>query len=690
MLCKSLADNDLESTSSRTTCYFFFKDDDDIAKSNSTALSVLLHQLFQKKPSLVHNAMDAYRAEKAFAQSFHQLWRVLKKTATDPEAGEIVCILDALDECAQSDRNELISALKAFYNPEYSERSRCRLKFFVTTRPYRDVVQQFIPTKHFTALHVLGEKALEAISHDIDIVLKERISELCSELRLTPEEQCALEKGLLRIKQRTFLWARLIVPYIRETFDSLNKDLEAIIRTIPPTVEKEYEAILSKIKDNKRPFARKLLHILVAATRPLSLKELNIAVAIEDQHKSYEDLRLDFEERFEITIRDYCGLFVTVFDQKVYLIHQTAKEFLVGKSGVSATGWQHSLEPVESELVIAKTCIAYLMFDIFDKQLIDPKRSSRSINKRLIDDHAYLEYAASFWAAHYKKSQRIAGDAMVQSILEVCKTQSQRFQTWFYVYWIMAHRFGSVPQNKCTLVVAAYFGHEVVVKQLLEANSKADIEPKDSYGRTPLSWAAERGHEAIVKQLLEARANIESKDRKDRTPLSWAAERGREAIVKQLLEAGANIESKDRNGRTPLSWAAERGREAIVKQLLEARADIESKDSLFGRTPLSWTAHGGQEAIVKQLLEAGADIESKDSLFGRTPLSWAAESGQEAVVKQLLEAGADIESKDSLFGRTPLSWAAHGGHEAVVKQLRSSSHSSPPPHPPPDNPTSLI
>jgi ankyrin repeat protein len=79
------------------------------------------------------------------------------------------------------------------------------------------------------------------------------------------------------------------------------------------------------------------------------------------------------------------------------------------------------------------------------------------------------------------------------------------------------------------------------------------------------------GHSAVVKLLLEKGANLESKDDYyGRTPLSWAAEKGHEAVVKLLLDKGANLESKDKeNGRTPLSWAAENGHEAVVKLLLD-------------------------------------------------------------------------------------------------------------------------
>ncbi|KAH7063229.1 hypothetical protein B0J12DRAFT_558545, partial [Macrophomina phaseolina] len=43
-------------------------------------------------------------------------------------------------------------------------------------------------------------------------------------------------------------------------------------------------------------------------------------------------------------------------------------------------------------------------------------------------------------------------------------------------------------------------GQEAVVKSLL-ANDCVDPEPKDVWGRTPLSRAAGKGHKAVVKLL---------------------------------------------------------------------------------------------------------------------------------------------------------------------------------------------
>ncbi|KAH6670383.1 ankyrin repeat-containing domain protein [Halenospora varia] len=78
---------------------------------------------------------------------------------------------------------------------------------------------------------------------------------------------------------------------------------------------------------------------------------------------------------------------------------------------------------------------------------------------------------------------------------------------------------------------------EAVVRLLLQKG--ADLDPKDLYSRTPLSYAAENGCEAVVEVLLDSGAEVESMDKCGETPLSLAYENGHEATVKLLLEKGA-------------------------------------------------------------------------------------------------------------------------------------------------------
>ena len=118
------------------------------------------------------------------------------------------------------------------------------------------------------------------------------------------------------------------------------------------------------------------------------------------------------------------------------------------------------------------------------------------------------------------------------------------------------------------LHIAAYFGLKEAMVVLIE--NRYNPNDKNTYSRTPLSYAADRGHDAVVKLLLEKGAELEIKDKYyDRTPLLYAAEKGYEAVVKLLLEKGAELETKDKYCWTPLLHAAENGHEAIVKLLLK-------------------------------------------------------------------------------------------------------------------------
>ncbi|KAH7114077.1 hypothetical protein EDB81DRAFT_862436 [Dactylonectria macrodidyma] len=131
------------------------------------------------------------------------------------------------------------------------------------------------------------------------------------------------------------------------------------------------------------------------------------------------------------------------------------------------------------------------------------------------DRHAFLDYSAQTWGAHFREAGIIDDAVIIPFALRICVRirRAAQYDRWTTPYFT-------------DLMVASSYGHRAVVKLLLEKD--ADVEAKDSErGRTSLSWAVGNGHEAVVKLLLEKGANVESRDRDGRTPLSWAAENAR-------------------------------------------------------------------------------------------------------------------------------------------------------------------
>jgi ankyrin repeat protein len=693
VLSGTLVDENLLSTEPATTvCYFFFKDISADRRNTTKALSALVHQLFSQQPVLVKYCLSSFEKEGPnISNLFDSMCSILYEAAIDHSTPPVVCLLDALDECDENKRHMLIDTLKDLASRiDSSAIVKSRLKFIVTSRPYYQIGHHFESlVRGVPSVHLAGDKESKAISGEISLVIKDQIPKIALDLDLNPETQEYLQQHLLDVEQRTYLWLHLILDVIKKSLGVRNiRRLNKLITELPGDVENAYSAILDKSTDRKR--AMKLLHIVVAATRPLTLKEMAIALSIDAEEKphSLADLDdLEDEAHFHITVQNLCGLFVTIVDFKIYLIHQTAKEFLIRPADPNVPGsgphdWKYSLTPSVSHHILAQSCMLYLFFEEFETQPHEiaglvtwalgsniSNISETDIFKQSVNDHSLLNYAAQNWAMHFKAvGVKEDNHTMVKLALDVCDIRSNRFWIWFLTYWGKHYPYvmqDPAPRNFNAIFIPAYFGYEAVVKLLIERGNDADS--KDNDARTPLWWAAKNGHQVVVRLLLDKGAKVDAKDNTySLTPLSWAARGGNDAVVRLLLDKGAEVNAKHSNDHTPLSWAAREGHKAVVQLLLDNGAEVNTKNK-YNQTPLSWAAQGGHETVVQLLLDKGAEVNIKNK-SNQTPLSQAAEEGHEAVVRLLLDKGAEVNAKDR-YDRTPLSWAAEGGHKTVVQLL---------------------
>ncbi|KAH6960053.1 hypothetical protein BKA56DRAFT_647910 [Ilyonectria sp. MPI-CAGE-AT-0026] len=553
VLAKYLIDHGLPR--STTICYFFFKDQDQ--NTIRQALCALLHQLFSQKPSLIKHAMLQFRKDgQGLINSTQSLWEVLRKAIKDPQAGPVIMVLDALDECAESEFADLMRNVESQFRSDHLGHGK--LKYLLTCRPYDQIVSKFRGLLDaFPNIRIPGEEESETISQEVNHVITRRVNQLS---HLSPQIKSHLEKRLQETTHRTYLWVYFVFDYLeKEDFKKTVKGVESTIATLPRSINEAYEQILNKTKED--PMVRKTLSIILAASRPLTLSEMNVAVNIDYTSQSIHDLDLEDDEHFMMRLRSWCGLFVSIHQDSIYFLHQTAREFLLADLESATTvsselHWHHSITTQDAHAVLAELCVLYLNF--FNSNVSLPTDANGEAGHSF-DRYAFLDYSAQTWGAHFREAGIIDDAAIIPFALRICDPDSKSYSVWFGIYWKTTVMW--TPKYFTDLMVASYYGHRAVVKLLLEKG--AEIEAKDSeHGRTPLWWAAESGHEATVKLLLEKGADVEAKDADSQTPLWWAAHKGHEAIVKLLLEKGADVESKDEHGHTPLSWAAENGHEA--------------------------------------------------------------------------------------------------------------------------------
>lgn len=86
-------------------------------------------------------------------------------------------------------------------------------------------------TYNIPTIWLRGERESEAISHEIDIVIRWKVRKLGLELDLDELEQSTLERELLNMTHRTYLWLALIFEVICDEIDS--QSLRYSISTFP-------------------------------------------------------------------------------------------------------------------------------------------------------------------------------------------------------------------------------------------------------------------------------------------------------------------------------------------------------------------------------------------------------------------------------------------------------------------------
>ncbi|KAK4206162.1 hypothetical protein QBC37DRAFT_393615 [Rhypophila decipiens] len=555
----------------RSTCYFFFKDDFEEQKTAENALRCILRQLFDRLPILLSDALVAQfeKGGERYFQSFANLWKTfLALVAINAEKGkETICILDALDECQDEGS----------------------LKFLLTSRPDGDIEHQFQGIKKiYPTIHLKGDTGAEVqkISREIELVVDNRLEELARERQLSAKERETLRVAIRSMQNRTYLWVHLIFEYIRASVGITAGSLAAVAHTLPQTVEEAYEKMLVRSPNVDK--AKELLQIVLAATRPLTLPEAVIALAVKEEDREWDDLDMEPEHRFRDTVRAICGQFVVVIDSRIYLIHQTARQFLLPSSQAgSKTAGSNP------------TCIWYLRLRR-DKNHTPRDKPIEEEEDRARE--AFVEYAVITWTLHYRDSWILSDDVLQSQAQELFPFDGHSFESlpWYRDYYtIMARHQGTAEAEtpeSChhdtitpfLVLVLSYFGLEGLLEKFLQENENCRADGCDhDHRRDALSWACVRGHEKVVRVLL---AHISKSQGFPKRIVKWE-----ERIV---------VNRPDKYGRRPLHYAAEHGNENMVNMLLENHADKHCVD-YWGLTPITWAEYNRRENIVKILCPSG-------------------------------------------------------------------------------------
>jgi hypothetical protein len=269
---------------------------------------------------------------------------------------------------------------------------------------------------------------------------------------------------------------------------------------------------------------------ITLAKRPLTTAKICCALAVKsDKAKLNPENKPDVEDLLSV-----CAGLVVVDQESavICLVHYTTQEYFERIS---------SYLNLAAQLLIAQTCLRYLLFSIFESGSC---ATDKDFEERLCS-HELLDYAARYCGEHARCIEAVVAPAVYSFIthnsLFACATQvlyieltngfrvreyCQLYPTITGLYW--AARFGLCEVAKRYLRIA---GGDAVYA----------INAQDSYSRDSLIYAAEHGHYEIAKLLLDKGADVNAQGGYYGNALYAALQGGYQTVAKLLLDNGASV-----------------------------------------------------------------------------------------------------------------------------------------------------
>lgn len=567
-------------TNGKTLAYFFCDSAFDTRRTATSVIRGLLLQLIQQHPQLLSYVLPKYNERKAkLFESFDALWTIFIAAAADRNSGRKYCIIDAIDECDNESQKTLLGQLRETF---HSSDAPPNVRILVTSRPYPEICKylEFFTSKDLAAF--------PEVKRDIHQFIKERVARL----KYTEKIKGRVTDILREKAEGTFLWVGIACTELENTS---SKDAINCLEAMPSGLYSLYEKLFSTAleMETEKGTIQHVLSFVAVSQRPLSLLELSEACRLcEDED--------DLETRTQF-MREYiesCRLMVVIQDEKVLLLHQSVKDYLI------KVGGEASFSELKTHADLAYRCVDYLI-----KQFHCPE-----------EQHGHLsDYATREWPNHARMAQSrfvvIAAQAEFFAVTSPCR------ESWLATYRTRVK--GSLPIQFSVLHIAARWGIPGIAEHMSQSYAEYGkagrlLDMKDGWNNTALEVVTRTGYLAVMRILLDLGSAITSK----LTALAAQNSRNGKDVMAMLLELrGSEITITEKvviaaarnedNGKEVMALLLDqRGSEiTITEEVVIAAAGNEDNGKEVMAMLLD--QRGSEITITKEIMNAAAGNLSK-------------------------------------------------------------------------------
>jgi hypothetical protein len=288
----------------------------------------------------------------------------------------------------------------------------------VSSRNWPDIEAQLDRTGHKVKLSL--ELNAQSVAAAVNIFIQRKVNQLAQEKQYKAEVRHAVLNHLTTNANDTFLWVALVCQELKRT---ANRHVLKKLAVFPPGLDDLYKRMMQQISESDdADTCRCILASTAVLYRPVTIREL---VELVEQLK---DVSSDVRE-----IIDLCGSFLTVREDTVYFVHQSAKDFLFEKAS-------HEVFPNGAEDIhrgISLTSLAYLSTtlhrDMYSLKALG--RAVENVKPPHADPLAASRYPCVYWIDHLHDSKP---ESWANSVANLLMRAVYKFLRDKYLYWLEA------------------------------------------------------------------------------------------------------------------------------------------------------------------------------------------------------------------------------------------------------------
>ncbi|PYI33509.1 hypothetical protein BP00DRAFT_392206 [Aspergillus indologenus CBS 114.80] len=422
LLCGIIDELTKELPETRALSYFFCQQSDARLNDATSVLRGLIFLLVDQRPNLLSYIRPRYDVEGKTLFEDTNAWYALSemflKMLEDPELETKLLIIDALDECSTGLPLLLELLKRSTGNP--------RVKWIVSSRNWPDIEKQLTATYCSTLSLELNEHSVAAA---VKTYIQIKVDFLTALNGYDENTKDFTREYLTSNSNDTFLWVALVCERLAETSVC---DVETILTSFPASLDDLYKRMMREIENSEsRQLCQVVLATVCTAYRPLAVEELPVLTDLPS--------RISTDSRMIAQIIKLCGSFLSIREDTIYFVHQSAKDFLLTSKLIIPAGVEIEHGRIFSRCI--KEMNQTLRRNIYNIQ--NPGCRVEDICRPTPDPLARARYCCTYWIDHLleadpRKTVDLSPDGPIQLFLE------QKLLYWLEALSILGQFTGGI------------------------------------------------------------------------------------------------------------------------------------------------------------------------------------------------------------------------------------------------------